>query len=44
MNVRSVTLDPTGTKIVSFVPSGTFAQATRTRDARQAQFGLKVTF
>jgi hypothetical protein len=40
----SVTLDSGETKIVAFTPGGTFGQATRTRDARQAQFGLKVLF
>jgi hypothetical protein len=44
MNLQSVTLDPTQTKITSYTTAGNFGQATRTRDARQAQFGLKVLF
>jgi Carboxypeptidase regulatory-like domain/TonB-dependent Receptor Plug Domain len=44
LSPQSVTLDPTGTKIIAFTPAGNFGQATRTRDARQAQFGLKITF
>jgi len=44
MDLQSVTLDPTGTQIVAFTPAGNFGQATRTRDARQAQFGLKIMF
>jgi hypothetical protein len=44
LDPQSVTLDPTGTQIVAFTPGANFGQATRTRDARQAQFGLKVTF
>ncbi len=44
MNLASVTLDPAQTKIVAYTPAGTFGQATRTRDARQMQFGLKVLF
>ena len=44
MSLASVTLDAAQTKIVSFTPGGTFGQATKTRDARQAQFGLKILF
>jgi len=44
MNLQSVTLDAAGTKIVSFVPGGNFGQATRTRDPRQMQFGVKILF
>ncbi|HEX5475254.1 MAG TPA: carboxypeptidase regulatory-like domain-containing protein [Vicinamibacterales bacterium] len=44
MALQSVTLDPTQTTIASYTPSGAFGQATRTRDARQVQFGLKLTF
>ncbi|HTL43534.1 MAG TPA: hypothetical protein VL262_04285, partial [Vicinamibacterales bacterium] len=44
MNLSSVTLDPTGTKITAFTPAGNFGQATRTRDPRQMQFGLKFIF
>jgi hypothetical protein len=44
MSLASVTLDPTGTKIAAYQAGGTFGQATRTRDPRQAQFGLKITF
>jgi hypothetical protein len=44
MNLQSVTLDPTGTKIASYVAGGNFGQATRTRDPRQMQFGLKFLF
>jgi hypothetical protein len=44
LSLQSVTLDPTSTRIVDFTPAGNFGQATRTRDPRQAQFGVKVTF
>ena len=44
MSLQSVTLDPSQTRITAFTPGGTFGQATRTRDARQAQFGLKILF
>jgi hypothetical protein len=47
LNPTSVTLDApraTATRIVAFIPSGSFGQATATRDPRQAQFGLKLTF
>ena len=47
LNPSSVTLDApraTATRIVAFTPSGSFGQATATRDPRQAQFGLKLTF
>ena len=44
MGLSGVTLDPTQTKIVAASTGGNFGQATRTRDARQAQFGLKVLF
>jgi len=44
----SATLDTgsqaTATKIIGFQPAGDFGQATGTRDPRQAQFGIKVTF
>ena len=47
LNPASVTLDSsraTATRITAFVPSGSFGQATATRDPRQAQFGLKLIF
>src|SRR4029079_5581483 len=44
LNASSYTLDPTQTTITSFTPAGNFGQATRVRDARQAQFGFKVIF
>jgi hypothetical protein len=44
MGLSGVTLDPTQTKITSYTTAGNFGQATRTREARQAQFGLKVLF
>ncbi len=44
MSLQSVTLDPAQTQITAYTPSGSFGQATRTRDARQAQFGLKILF
>jgi hypothetical protein len=48
LNPLSVTLDSgdaaTATKIIGFQPSGSFGQATGTRDPRQAQFGIKLTF
>ncbi len=48
MNPASVTLDTgsaaTATRITSFTPSNTFGQASATRDPRQAQFGVKLTF
>jgi hypothetical protein len=44
MNLASFTLDPTGTKIASYTPAGNFGQATRTRDPRQMQFGVKILF
>ena len=34
----------TATKIVGYTLPGNFGQATKTRDARQAQFGLKLIF
>jgi hypothetical protein len=34
----------TATTITAFTPSGSFGQATATRDPRQAQFGVKLTF
>jgi hypothetical protein len=34
----------TATAITAFTPSGNFGLATATRDPRQAQFGIKVTF
>ncbi len=34
----------TATRITSFQPAGDFGQATGTRDARQAQFGIKLMF
>ena len=30
--------------VTAFTPSGSFGQATATRDARQAQFGMKLIF
>jgi hypothetical protein len=48
MNPVSVTFDTgnaaTATKIVSYTLPGNFGQATKTRDARQVQFGLKLLF
>jgi hypothetical protein len=48
LNPTSVTLDTgrvaTATRITAFTPSGSFGQATATRDPRQAQFGIKLTF
>ena len=44
MSLQSVTLDPAQTQITAYTPSGSFGQATRTRDARQAQFGMKILF
>jgi hypothetical protein len=48
LNPTSATLDTgrvaTATKITAFTPSGSFGQATGTRDPRQAQFGIKLTF
>ena len=44
LNASSYTLDPTQTTITSFTPAGNFGQATRVRDARQAQFGFKIIF
>jgi len=44
MSLQSVTLNPDQTQIATYTPSGSFGQATRTRDARQAQFGLKILF
>jgi carboxypeptidase family protein/TonB-dependent receptor-like protein len=44
LSLQSVTLDAAQTKITAYTPGGTFGQATRTRDARQAQFGLKILF
>jgi len=40
----SYTLNPAQTAIASYTPNGSFGQATRTRDARQTQFGFKVIF
>jgi len=34
----------TARKIVGYTLPGNFGQATKTRDARQAQFGLKLIF
>jgi hypothetical protein len=34
----------TATRIVDYTPSGSFGQATATRDPRQAQFGIKLMF
>jgi hypothetical protein len=34
----------TATTITDFQPAGDFGQAGSTRDARQAQFGIKLTF
>ena len=44
MALQSVTLDPAQTQITAYTPSGSFGQATLTRDARQAQFGIKILF
>ena len=48
LNPTSATLDTgraaTATKIIAFTPSGSFGQATATRDPRQAQFGIKLMF
>ena len=48
LSPTSATLDTgraaTATQITAFTPSGSFGQATATRDARQAQFGLKLIF
>ena len=47
LSPSSVTLDSsraTATRITGFTPSGTFGQATATRDPRQAQFGFKLIF
>jgi len=44
MSLSSVTLDPSKTTITAYTAGGTFGQATRTRDPRQMQFGLKILF
>jgi hypothetical protein len=44
MSLSAVTLNPSQTAIGSYTAGGTFGQATRTRDPRQMQFGLKVLF
>ncbi len=48
LNPISATLDTgdqsTATRIMGFEPAGDFGQATGTRDARQAQFGIKLIF
>jgi hypothetical protein len=48
MNPVSVTFDTgaaaTATKITGYTLPGNFGQATRTRDARQVQLGLKLLF
>lgn len=48
MNPSAVTFDTgdaaTARKITGYTVSNAFGQATRTRDPRQAQFGLKITF
>lgn len=48
MNPVSVTFDTgdpaTATKITSYTLPGNFGQATKTRDARQIQFGVKILF
>ena len=48
LSPTSATLDTgrlaTANRITAFTPSGSFGQATATRDPRQAQFGLKLTF
>jgi hypothetical protein len=48
LNPTNVTLDTgrvsTATTITAFTPSGSFGQATGTRDPRQAQFGVKLMF
>src|SRR5262249_1247267 len=43
----SVPLDApraSATRITAFTPSGSFGQATETRDPRQVQFGVKLIF
>ena len=42
MNPSSVTLNPAATQITSATIPSNFGQATRTRDARQMQFGIKL--
>jgi hypothetical protein len=48
LSPTSATLDTgrlaTANRITAFTPSGSFGQATGTRDPRQAQFGVKLTF
>jgi hypothetical protein len=44
MSLAAVTLNPSQTAIASYTAGGTFGQATRTRDPRQMQFGLKILF
>jgi hypothetical protein len=48
MNVSAASLDTgdaaTATQITDFTLPGNFGQATRTRDPRQAQFGIKLIF
>ena len=48
LSPTSATLDTgrvaTASTITAFTPSGAFGQATATRDPRQAQFGIKLTF
>ena len=48
LSPTSVTLDTgrvaTASTITAFAPSGAFGQATATRDPRQAQFGIKLSF
>jgi carboxypeptidase family protein len=48
LNPISATLDTgnqrTATQIIDYQPSGSFGQAGGTRDPRQAQFGIKLTF
>jgi hypothetical protein len=34
----------TATRVVGFTPSGNFGKAIATRDPRQMQFGLRITF
>jgi hypothetical protein len=44
MSLASVTLNPAQNAISAYKAGGTFGQATRTRDPRQMQFGLKFLF
>ena len=48
LNPVTATLDTgsaaTATRITDYTPSGSFGQASGTRDPRQAQFGIKLMF